>query len=86
MFEVDRLLGSVYTMPIYIGNTIAGSVDVTITALDGPRVRIHCENGEKAWIPLVEMIALVEGGEMVEAMRAPFVLPRTAKDRRPWRK
>ncbi len=75
-FTADEELGRVYTLPVYIGNTIAGFLTVTIAGWDpqSRRVRLHSDDGGKSWISMDEFRALVDGGQMKEApMAAPFV-------------
>lgn len=81
-YDADYLLGRRYTMPVYIGNTIAGHLDVTIVGVDPERsrVRVHGENGQREYWKLAEFIALVEGGELVESiLGGPFVIDGTTR-------
>lgn len=75
-YTADRMLGRRYQMPIFIGNTIGGFLDVSIVGWDpqGSRVRVHCDNGERAWWALDDVIALINGGQLEEVAAVAFVL------------
>lgn len=81
----DDLLGRVYRLPVYMGNTIGGFLFVTVAGVDPRknRVRVHCDNGERAWWDLGDVVNLIHEGALVESDRAPFVHDRKpAKFRR----
>jgi hypothetical protein len=76
MFTADYLLGRRFTMNLYLGNTIAGSLDITIVGFDpaNARVRVHSDDGQKEYWSLDDVRALIQGGGLVESINgAPFV-------------
>lgn len=75
MFTADYLLGRTFTMPIYIGNTIGGFLDITVVAFDPQqkRIRVHGEDGSKAYWSLSEFRALLLEGDLQESEAAPSV-------------
>jgi hypothetical protein len=88
MFDADYLLGRVYSLAIYCGNSITGFAAITVVAFDpqAETVRVHCENGEREYWPITDLIAMINAGELVESDLPPFVLPAVTADRRSWKK
>lgn len=69
-YTADYLLGRRYSS--------ADAPDITITGLDpqARTVRVHCLDGQRAHLPLDQVIEAIRSGAWVESDKAPFVLER----------
>lgn len=71
--DADYFLGRVYRMALYQGNSIVGFLNVTVAGVEERRVRLHGEDGSKAWITAREFDALLKGGQLEDSDGAPTI-------------